>query len=287
MKKDREAIIVNALQEAELNILKYFDEFTKKHGINYTLYAGTLLGAVRHEGFIPWDDDIDVGMKRADFEEFEKRFIQSDYEKDGFIYQSQKVYPSQALSLSKIRSREIDMVERMPSTQKGNYGPWIDIFPFDQIPNDQEKRVEQYKKVSFYNELIKKFLLVQVEPADKGLKKFTKKIVQSSNENLHRAYFFLPYLFRKRHEWMTKYNGTETSHSADLAHMHYKSYEEYGTTIFNNDDLEDLTEGKFEDQYFPIPKNYDKILTTLYGNYMELPKKADRKQHKIEYTIKG
>lgn len=278
---------MNPLQEAELNILKYYDEFTKKHGIAYTLYAGTLLGSIRHEGFIPWDDDIDVGMKRADFEQFEKLFIQKDYEKDGFIYQSQIVYPFQALPLSKIRSKEINMIERMPTTQQGNYGPWIDIFPFDQIPNDREKRIEQYQKVSFYNEFIKKFLLVQVEPEDTGLKKFAKKIVQSSNEKLHRAYFFLPYLFRKRHEWMTKYNDIETSHSADLAHMHYRSFEDYSKTIFKNEDLDDLVEGKFENQLFPIPKNYDEILTTLYGDYMTLPKESERKQHKIEYIIKN
>lgn len=278
---------MNPLQEAELNILKYYDEFTKKNKLAYTLYAGTLLGSVRHEGFIPWDDDIDVGMKRADFEQFEKLFIQSNYEKDGFIYQSRKIYPFQALPLSKIRSTEIDMVERMPTTQKGNYGPWIDIFPFDNIPDNEEQRVEQYKKVSFYNRLIKKFLLVQVEPEDQGLKKFAKKIVQSSNEKLYRTYFFLPYLFNQRERWMTKYNDIETSHSADLAHMHYKNYTDFTKTIFKNEDLNHLTEGKFGDQYYPIPKNYDEILTTLYGDYMTLPKKSERKQHKIEYTIKS
>lgn len=278
---------MNKLQEAEYNILKYYDEFTKKHELIYTLYAGTLLGSVRHEGFIPWDDDIDVGMKRSEFEKFERIFIESDYEKDGYIYQSREIYPFQALALSKIRNKEINMIERMPTTQKGNYGPWIDIFPFDQIPDIQEKREEQYEKVRFYNELIKKLLLVQVEPEDTGIKKIAKKIMQSSNEKLHRAYFFLPYLFKKRHEWMTKYNDIETTHSADLAHMHYKNYDDYSKTIFKNKDLDDLIEGKFENQLFPIPKNYDKILTTLYGNYMELPKESDRKQHKIEYTIKN
>lgn len=278
---------MNPLQEAEFNILKYFDAFTKKNKLTYTLYAGTMLGSVRHKGFIPWDDDIDVGMKRAEFEKFEKLFLESGYEEAGYIYQSRKIYPFQALALSKIRSKEINMIERMPTTQKGNYGPWIDIFPFDNIPDERKKREEQYEKIRFYNELIKKFLLVQVEPEDTGIKKIAKKIVQSSNEKLHRAYFFLPYLFKKRHEWMTKYNHIETSHSADLAHMHYKNFEDFSKTIFKNEELDHLIAGKFENELFPIPKNYDEMLTTLYGDYMKLPKESERKQHKIEYTIKS
>src|SRR5699024_9240851 len=211
---------MNALQEAEFNILKYFDQFTKEHDLDYFLYAGTLLGAIRHKGFIPWDDDIDVGMKRDEFEKFEELFMNSNYKEDGYIYQSRKVYPLQALPLSKIRSKELNMIERMPKTQKGNYGPWIDIFPFDNIPNDPEKRAEQYKKITFYNNLIKKFLLIQVEPSDKGIKKSVKIVVQWLNETLHPFYFFMPYLFRKRHEYMTMYNNIETTHAGDLSYMY-------------------------------------------------------------------
>lgn len=276
---------MNRLQKAEFNILKYYDEFAKKHDLTYFLFAGTLLGAIRHEGFIPWDDDIDVAMKRFEFEKFEELFIHSNYEKDGYLYQSRKLYPYQALPLSKIRSKEIDMVERMPTTQKGNEGPWIDIFPFDNIPDDHGQRVEQYKKVRFYNELIKKFLLVQVEPEDTGIKKIAKGIVQMLNERLYKGYFFLPYLFRKRNEWMTKYNDIETSHSADISHMQYKDFNDFSKRFFKNSDLDDLIEGKFEKKLFSIPRNYDEILKTHYGDYMTLPKESERKQHKIEYVI--
>lgn len=276
---------MNDLQKAEFNILKYYDEFTKKHNLNYFLFAGTLLGAIRHEGFIPWDDDIDVAMKRTEFEKFEKLFIDSNYEEDGYTYQSRKLYPYQALALSKIRSKEINMVERMPNTQKGNYGPWIDVFPFDNIPDDEEKRIEQYKKVSLYNELIKKLLLVQVEPEDKGLRKTAKRIVQSLNENLYQFNLLLPYLFKKRHEWMTRYNNTKTTHSADISYMQYKDYNDFSKRFFKNSDLDDLIAGKFEGKLFSIPRNYDEILTTHYGEYMTLPEEADRKVHKIEYLI--
>lgn len=277
---------MNKLQSAEFNILRYFDKFAIRNNLDYFLFAGTLLGSVRHQGFIPWDDDIDVGMKRVEFEKFEKAFIESNYEELGYIYQSRKIFQYQAYELSKVRSKEVNMIERMPKTQKGNYGPWIDIFPFDNIPDEEEKRIEQYKKVTFYNTIIKKFLLVQVEPDDKGIKKLLKKVVQKLNEKFHQIYFFLPYVFRKRKEWMTKYNNIETSHSADISYMYYKNFNDFSKRFFKNEDLDDMIQGEFEGEYFKVPRNYDDILTIHYGNYMKLPKKSDRKEHKIEYFIK-
>ena len=276
---------MNDLQQAEFNILKYYDQFTKKYNLKYFLYAGTLLGSIRHKGFIPWDDDIDVGMKRDQFEEFEKLFINSDYQEDGYIYQSRKIYSFQALPLSKIRSDELDLKERVPKTQKGNHGPWIDIFPFDNIPDEEEKRIEQYKKVTFYNNLIKKFMLIQVEPEDKGIKRITKRIIQWLNETFHPLYFFMPYIFRKRHEYMTMYNDIETKYAADISYMYYKDFNDFSKRFFRNSDLDELAIGEFENEYFNIPVNYDRILKTHYGNYMELPPESERKQHKIEYTI--
>lgn len=275
---------MNSLQEADYKILKYFDQFAKKNDIHYILYGGTMLGAVRHQGFIPWDDDIDVAMKRNEFEKFEKLFIESDYEANDYIYQSRKVFPYQALPFSKIRSNELNIIERSPTTQKGNYGPWIDIFPYDNVPDNDEGRKEQYKKVNFYNKIIKKFLLVQVEPEDQGIKKNAKKIFQMLNEKLYRFYFFLPYVFRKRHEWMTKYNNEKTKDIGDLSYIYYKEYEHYSKSIIKNSELDQLIKMKFEDSYFDIPKNYDKILKKYYGDYMTLPKESERKVHKIEYS---
>lgn len=275
---------MNELQQAEFNILKYFDQFAKEYDIPYFLYAGTLLGSIRHEGFIPWDDDIDVGILRDDFERFERLFIESRYKQDGYTYQTRKLFPFQALEISKIRSNELNMMERMPKTQKGNYGPWVDIFPFDNVPNDEKLRKQQYNKITFYNTLVKKFMLIQVEPEDKGIKKAIKKIIQWTNETFYPVYFFMPIVFKKRQEWMTKYNDMDTTHVASMGNMYYKSYEDYTKRMFKKENLRNLTTAKFEGSSFNVPVNYDRILSRHYGDYMTLPPKSERKKHKIEYV---
>src|SRR5699024_4027266 len=221
-------------------------------------------------------------MLRKDFEKFEDFFINSDYEKVGYFYMSRKLYPFNAQPFSKIRSKNMNIKERMPATQKGNFGPWIDIFPFDNIPNDSKKRREQYNKVTFYNNIIKKIMLFQVVPENKGLKRRFKEVLQKINDKIYPLYFFMPYLYKKRNKYMTMYNDVETSHVADLSFLYYKDYEDYSRHIFKKEYLEDLTDGQFETEFFKIPKKYDDILTIMYDEYMILPPDSERKTHNIE-----
>lgn len=273
---------MNELQQNEFEILKYFSEFSKKHDIKYSLYAGTLLGAIRHSGFIPWDDDIDVSLLRKDFEKFEKKFIKSDYILDGYIYQSRKVYPYNVQPFSKIRNKKMNIKERMPETQKGNYGPWIDLFPIDNVPDDLQKRREQYEKVTYYNNIIKKIMFFQVIPENKGIKRKIKMILQKINDKIYPLYFFMPYLYRKRDKYMTMYNDIETLHVANLSYLYYKNFDDYSKQVFLKKDLESVTTTRFESEYFYIPQNYDKILTQMYGDYMTFPPESERKKHNIE-----
>lgn len=273
---------MNELQKEDYEILKYFKRFAKENEIDYFLYAGTLLGSVRHKGFIPWDDDIDIGMLRKDFDEFEKKFINSNYESDNLIYMSRKLYPYNIQPFSKIRSKKLKIKERMPATQKGNYGPWIDLFPFDNIPDDPKKRIKQYRKVTFYNNILKKIMLFQVVPENKGIKRSVKTVMQKINEKIYPLYFFVPYLYKKRDEHMTKYNNEETSSVADLSFLYYENYEDYCRHIFKKEYVKDLIEGQFETEKFKIPRNYDAILTIMYDDYMVLPPESERKTHNIE-----
>ena len=104
------------------------------------------------------------------------------------------------------------------------------------------------------------------------------------NEKTTSFIFFVPYLFKKRHEYMTMYNDIDTTHAADLSYMYYKDFGEYSKTFFTNKDIVNLTVGEFENEEFNIPVNYDIMLKMLYDDYMVLPEESERKIHKIEYS---
>lgn len=274
---------MNDIQQAEFEILKYFDELTDQYNVKYFLFAGTLLGAVRHEGFIPWDDDIDVGMLRSEFIKFQEEMFKDENIKENIFLQSRKVHSYLATEIAKIRNSSIKIKERVPNTQKGNIGPWVDIFPFDNVPDDDKERKKQFQIVEFCNAWIKRFLLIQVEPEDKGIKKILKFIINKLNRIFYRVNPFLLILFKVRYHWITKYNNQKTEFVGNLGHMYHGNYENYLKTVFLKDDVDDLKPLHFEGNQFPAPANYDRVLTTHYGNYMQIPPESERKVHKIEY----
>lgn len=276
---------MNELQQEEFRIMCELTKFLKENNITYYLYAGTLLGAVRHKGFIPWDDDIDLILKRNDFNKAEDLIIKSKLLDSGFHYQSATHSKYYSLSFSKLRTKTINLREKIPKTQEGNIGAWVDLFAYDQIPDDENLRIEQFNKVSKYNKLIRIFSLTQAKNTDKGIKYLVKNSIRIINEKMHKMYFFMPYLRRSRLKWMTKYNDTVTMESAELCYMFYNSFQEYSATIIRNELLEETTSYEFEGAYFDGPLSADEVLTNTYGDYMTLPDEEDRKTHSIDYEI--
>lgn len=136
------------IQLKELDILLYFDSFCRKNDLRYSLCAGTLLGAIRHKGFIPWDDDIDVVMPRPDYE----RFI-TQWKDEGFF----QLLPSQrnniALPFAKIISTQISV---KVSSQNGTLDNhlWIDIFPADGVPESDKEAKRIFQKSMFFQMLL-------------------------------------------------------------------------------------------------------------------------------------
>lgn len=266
---------MNQLQQAEFEILKDFDAFCKKHDIKYMLYAGTLLGAVRHQGFIPWDDDIDICMTREEYERFEKLYLDSD-EKN--ILQTQFNVPFYYNVHSKLRNHSLPVKENTSKTQRDQIGPWIDLFQYDNIPDDPKERLDHFNEVKKVNQILRNLLFTKAEHTN-GLKGKIKKAVQVINEKLYRTYFFIPYLVRKRHKLLTKYNHIETEYRGIPAF--YKNYHEYETTFIKNESFNHFIDVTFEIDEFPGPKNYDECLTTMYGDYMTIPKVEDQVRHDI------
>ena len=139
------------LKRIELAMLDEFVRICDANGIDYFLSGGTCLGAARHKGFIPWDDDIDVGMLREDYD----RFAQACKTElsDGFIFQDMNTEPNCGLVFGKIRKKGTVYSETYSSHIAMSQGVWIDIFPYDRVSNDSTERIKQYRKVSFLKNL--------------------------------------------------------------------------------------------------------------------------------------
>ena len=126
------------LKQLELDIMKQFDAYCEKHDLRYYLYAGTLIGAVRHKGFIPWDDDIDVVMPRPDYEKLQLLLEKEPISPNIKLVNAKNydLYPFPFLKLTDTRTSGI--AKYMPKNYR--MGVWIDVFPLDGLPENKEER---------------------------------------------------------------------------------------------------------------------------------------------------
>ena len=127
---------VDEYKNREIKILQHIDKVCKEIGISYSVFFGTLLGAVRHKGFIPWDDDIDVIMSRRDYELFIKRFKEDD-EYRILIYRES---PNLIMPFIKVIDKKTDLKFRQKYREGQHYGLFVDVFPYDNYPDGKLKR---------------------------------------------------------------------------------------------------------------------------------------------------
>lgn len=272
---------MNKLQQEDFNILVWLKEFCDSNDLPYILDAGTFLGAIRHKGFIPWDDDVDIAMLRSDYDVFEKKMLETLNADHKYRYQSRLLDAYYVNEFSKVRSDAIDIKEVVSKTQRGYSGAWVDIFPFDNVADDIELRKEQCNKIVKINRLLKLMLLVQQTENEQGLRKIVKKMIQFINEKTYRINIFIPILMRMRYKEMTKYNHLKTKDVGNLSFTFSESYEDFATTITSRKNFTEVADYQFETDTFKGPKDYDGYLTNLYNDYMTLPKEADREVHRL------
>lgn len=274
---------MNKLQEEILKVLITFDKICKKHDIPYSLHGGTFLGAVRHEGYIPWDDDVDVILTRENFTKLDAILRDKSNLPEGYYYQSIQNSKKYANSTPKLRSTSMDIEELMPKTQEPYVGPWVDIFIWDNVPDTQEEQKKFFKKIKRIDLIIFVTTFVQYVPDRKGLFNTLKGIVQKINEVLHPLYFFVPILLKKRDKLIQSYNNQDTQFKASNCYAYYRDFEEYSNEVTAKEYLQELVDYNFEGYRLPAYKDYDQILSNFYGDYMTIPDVEDQRTHLIEY----
>lgn len=243
---------------AELQMLEKFDEICQKHNLTYYAYYGTLLGAVRHQGFIPWDDDIDVVMFRDDYEKFQA--IAPEEFKEPYFYQN--TYTDRVMwALSKIRDSRTTAVEPQFRHLGSSFhqGIFIDIFPFDNVKdgvNSQFETIEQIQQLLWLS-------IVNPEAIIKAMEEGQKLYLGTD--------FLINYLQKNVQEKFKIFESFNRSCLEQSKKVNYLIEEIYPDEVscksVEKDWFHDIIYLPFEHLQIPAPAEYDKILTQCYGNY--------------------
>lgn len=263
------------LHDLELEMMLKIDEICKKHGLTYYLMGGTLIGAVRHQGFIPWDDDIDLGMPRPDYEKFlqvaERELgnefgILTPYNTEGYQF-----------TFSKVINKKMKILYKNNLEVK-KWNIWIDVFPLDSMPKNrilffcrkylllyrrcmvmlsafEDIVTQEKKKRPFYENIMlwvgRNFPLSKILDTKKQIMKFEKSLKK--------------YPFDKG-PYMVNAMGLYKFKTVFLREV-------YGKPSYLS----------FEGHMLRVPEQYDYFLRRLYGDYMQLPPENKRDHHKIEF----
>ena len=141
------------LQKIELELLIEFDRICNKHNLKYVLVGGTLIGAIRHKGFIPWDDDIDISMPRNDYNKFIE-IQKKELNHNKYYFQSMETNKNFGLPFGKLRRKDSIYCESTCPIARNEQGIWIDIFPIDKISDNKILAFLDFFKVFYYKSII-------------------------------------------------------------------------------------------------------------------------------------
>lgn len=260
-KKTKFDIDFDSLKKKELEILKEFISCCEQMNLTYYISYGTLIGAIRHGGFIPWDDDIDVCMPRPDYDKFISEG--SKFLPENYFIQTMDTDPKYALNFAKLRDSDTTLFEKHVVDVDINHGVFIDIFPFDGYVKGQNKVLDLRVKE---NPVFEESDTNIISNTLNGLgKKLTYKLGETIPNKLKTDLSKLS---------VPKDNPSfeESDYVACLVDSFY-------IIPFKKEFLGKGTKVDFEGIKVNAPENYDEYLKILYGDYMKLPPEDQRENH--------
>lgn len=261
----RDYLTLEEIQGEGLKLLLQFDEFCRARGLRYSLQAGTLLGAVRHKGFIPWDDDIDVSMPRPDYERLLQLRGELPYglsivnaENSAFAY------PFAKLCTDAVRAQEPSYFGRMKEKL------WLDIFVMDGVSDDAGEVDRVQKKL---NSAVRRNVWASVNLSnDSGWKKPIKQVCGA---------FFRLGNPRERMMAVAREIASNPGYEAASRVSSVFGGAKRGWSV-PKADYENMVEVEFEGHMLPVMGCWDEYLTIAYGDYMKLPPEEERATHHLK-----
>lgn len=253
----------NEVRNIQIDILKMFSKYCGLHDLNYCLYYGTLIGAVRHKGYIPWDDDIDIAMPRPDYEKLIQNFngFHEDYE----VFEN-RIQENYALPFAKISNKKTKIIE-LSDINFNNLGVNIDVFPLDGLPESQKIKKSLLRRIKILRTI---YTIKSVKYND--LRSLYKNVILQIGKIIF--YFYKP-------------KKITTSIINEAISYDFENSSEVACLVWG-DGIRGIMEKsyfdkcvklEFEGEFYNAPFEYDKILRQIYGDYMQLPPIDKQKSH--------
>jgi len=257
------------LQLVELEMLNEVVKVCNKYNIEYFIDSGTALGAFRHSGFIPWDDDIDIGMTRVNYDKFLE--IAPKAINGEIFIQNRKTDKKAPFYSIRARKNNTIHMEWDKRNMKIHHGVYIDIFPYDSIPDEEHKRIKFQKRCKRIIKIYKiRSIPDRYKKPERNIKWWVLAIIRRL---LH--YILLPIPINWVEGYVEKifrkYNNDKTKYITCLSYG--------GIHAFKKEDIFPIKDILFEKNVYSAPNNMNNYLKELYGDYMKLPPKEERKGH--------
>lgn len=252
------------VQLAQLEIGKEIKRVCDENNIKYFLDSGTLLGAIRHKGFIPWDDDMDMGMLREDYEKFLE--IAPKKLKPEYFLQTWKTDTSYPYAFAKVRKKGTVFIEAVSQKTNAHNEIFVDVFPYDVYPDDERVREKLTKKI-----MLLKYSLWMKDGMTPWLRH------KGTLDRLLVRAKYVPYsvyaMTHSRESMIESYEKIMPMHNAEISkyYVEQSGGTPFGKWIIPTECFENFIEVNFEDTTFLVPQKYDLYLKTVYGDYMQLP----------------
>ena len=242
-----------------LDMLVEFDRICKKHNLRYFLDGGTLLGAIRHKGFIPWDDDIDVEMPREDYEVFVKL---SDEFKHPYFLQTPYTDPNYFYCPARIRNSNTTALVEMFAYQNFNQGVWLTILPLDNWKEEAEPEFNKIKSLIIENSTYMRMTNPHLDEKNK------ERVRNYSGRDPFDTYAEIMKLAQQFNNEPTKFIT-----------IAIEALSSYSKKLWYAEDFTSTILADFEGYKFPIPIGYERVLKIVFGDYMAFPPIEDRGEH--------
>lgn len=251
--------LLKRVQKTAMEVLFMFSDFCEENGIEYSISYGTAIGAVRHKGFIPWDDDVDVCLSRTEYEKFLNK--RDEKHPTGYFLEKEGPDTDSQINHAKIRKDGTVLASQAEANDGRHHGVWIDLFALDKLPRNKRKR----RRMLFYAKLRIVYTRRYAYSGHGKILELVSKLMLSVPKWLQKK------ILSKTEAEVTKYKNMQD----DYELICLAAPEELNF-VFPQNMMDEYCNIMFGGKMLRIIKNYDEILRQYYGDYMQYPPEEER-----------